>query len=177
MRFLKKLMLPSALLLSMVSATPTFAATMAQIEAQASGASVILDSNPVITAIGSAPGTGDSFTYTNYAILAQDATGFLDVFGRLPVGTTYAPSAGNVISAAGTYSPFNSIPEIATLTSITKVSSSSAVPAPIPVTTAQLAAITPTSYNLLGHYLWLKKVEFSGGSDNFSHSRQWHLMP
>ena len=129
MRFLKKLMLPSALLLSMVSTSPTFAATIAQIEAQASGTLVVLDSNPVITAIGSAPGAGDGYTYTNYAILAQDATGSLDVFGRLPAGTTYAPSVGDVIRIAGSYSPFNSIPEIATLTSIAKVSSSNVVPA------------------------------------------------
>ena len=91
MRILKKLMLPPALLLGMVSATPTFASTIAQIEAQASGTSVVLDSNPVITAIGSAPGTGDGYTYTNYAILAGDATGSLDLFGHLPAGTTYAP--------------------------------------------------------------------------------------
>lgn len=167
MRFLKNLMLPSALLLSVVSASPTFAATIAQIEAQASGTSAVLDSNPVITAIGSAPGSGDGYTYTNYAILVQDATGSLDVFGRLPASTTYAPSVGDVIRVAGTYSPFDAIPEIATLTSIEKVSSSSVVPSPIPVTTAQLAGITPTSFDVLGHYLLLQNVKFSGASGNF----------
>lgn len=167
MHFINNLMLSSALLLGTVNATQAFAATISQIEAQPTGTSVILDSNPVITAIGSAPGTIDGYTYTNYAILAADTTGSVDLFGHLPAGTTYVPAMGDAISAAGTYSPFDAIPEIATLTSITKVSSGNATPAAISVTTAQLAAITPTSYNLLGHYLMLQNVEFSGASGNF----------
>ena len=166
MHLTKKLMLSSALFFGM-SAFPTCAATIAQIEVQASGTLVTLDSNPVITVIGSAPGTGDGYTYTNYAIIAADATGSLDLFGSLPVGTTYVPAVGDAIGATGTYAPFDAIPEIATLTSFTKISSGNAVPAAIPVTTAALAAITPTSYNYLGHYLSLQNVLFSGASGNF----------
>jgi hypothetical protein len=163
----KKMMISSFWLIGMATAIPTFASTIAQIETQPSGTPVTLDSNPVITVIGSAPGAADGYTYTNYAIIAQDATGSIDLFGRLPTGATYIPSVGDEIAAAGTYSPFDSIPEIATLTSLTKVSGGNAVPAAIPVTTSQLAAITTSSFNYLGHYLSLQNVQFSGASGNF----------
>jgi hypothetical protein len=167
MRLTKKLLLSSALLVGMASATLAYADTIAQIEALPSGTPVTLDSNPVITAIGSAPGSADGYTYTNYAILVADATGSLDLFGQLPPGTTYVPSVGDAVGAAGTYDPFDAIPEISSLTSITKVSGGNPVPAAIPVTTAQLAAITPTSFSYLGHYLLLQNVEFSGASGDF----------
>jgi hypothetical protein len=163
----KKMIVSSFWLIAMATAIPTFAATIAQIEAQPSGTPVTLDSNPVITVIGSTPGMADGYTYTNYAIIAADATGSIDLFGHLPTGDTYIPSVGDKIGAAGTYSPFDSIPEIATLTSIASVSSGNALPAPILVTTTQLAGITSNSYNYLGHYLSLQDVEFLGASGNF----------
>ena len=167
MRSTKKLLLSTTLLVAMASATSASADTVAQIEAQPSGTSVTLNSNPVINAIGSMPGSADGYTYTNYAILVADSTGSLDLFGHLPTGTTYVPSIGDAVGAAGTYDPFDAIPEISSLTSITKVSSGNPVPAAIPITTAQLADITPASYNYLGHYLMLQNVEFSGASGYF----------
>ena len=167
MRLTKKLLLSPVLLVCMASAPTAFAATVAQIEAQPSGTLVTLDSNPVITAIGSMPGSADGYTYTNYAILAADSTGSVDLFGHLPTGSTYAPSVGDAIGAAGTYGPFDAIPELSSLTSITKVSGGNPVPVAISVTAAQLAAITPASYNYLGHYLLLENVEFSGASGDF----------
>jgi hypothetical protein len=167
MRLTNKKMISSFWIIGMVTAIPTLAATIAQIEGQPSGTALTLDSNPVITVIGSAPGMADGYTYTNYAIIAQDATGSIDLFGHLPTGDTYIPSVGDKIGAAGTYSPFDSIPEIASLTSLTQVSSGNPVPAAIPVTTSQLAGITSSSYNYLGHYLSLQNVEFSGASGTF----------
>ena len=167
MRLTKKVMISSFLLVGMATNIPTFAATIAQIEAQPGGTLVTLDSSPVITVIGSAPGTADGYSYTNYAIIAADATGSIDLFGHLPVGDTYKPSVGDAIGAAGTYSPFDAIPEIATLTSLTMISSGDAVPAAIPVTTTALAGISSSSDNYLGHYLSLQNVEFSGASGNF----------
>jgi hypothetical protein len=115
MRF-TKMMISGVLLIGTAAALPAFASTIAQIETQSSGTLVALDSNPVITVIGSAPGSADGYTYTNYAIIAADATGAIDLFGHLPAGDTYIPTVGDEITAAGTYSPFDSIPEI-TLTS------------------------------------------------------------
>lgn len=157
----------AALLVGLGSVTSTFASTVAQIEAQASGTLVTLDSNPVITAIGSAPGSLDGYTYTNYAILAADLTGSVDLFGHLPAGTTYVPSIGDALGAAGTYGPFDAIPEISSLTSLTKISSGNAVAAAIPVAIAQMTSITSTSYNYLGYYLELQNVEFSNASGDF----------
>lgn len=117
--YLTKMMISSFLLIGMATVNPAFASTIAQIEAQPSGAAVTLNSNPVITAIGSAPGTGDGYTYSNYVILAEDATGSIDLFGHLPTGDTYIPSVGDEVGAAGTYSPFDAIPEIDPLTSLT----------------------------------------------------------
>lgn len=167
MRNTRKIVICSLLLLGMATGVPVFASTIAQIETQPSGALVTLDSNPVITVIGSAPGSADGYTYRNYAIIAADGTGSIDLFGRLPTGDTYVPSVGDEISAAGTYSPFDSIPEIDSLTSLTKVSGGNPVPAAIPVTAAQMAGIAASSLNYLGHYLSLQNVEFSGASGNF----------
>lgn len=162
-----RIIISAFVLIGMARTIPVSASTIGQIEAQPSGTLVTLDSNPVITVIGSAPGTLDGYTYTNYAVIAADATGSIDLFGHLPTGDLYVPTIGDKIGAAGTYSPFDAIPEIATLTSLSKVSSGNAVPAPIPVTTSQLAGITSSSYNYLGHNLLLQNVEFSGASGNF----------
>src|SRR5260370_7012158 len=131
----KKMVVSSFSLIAMATVIPTFGATIAQIEAQPSGTSVTLDSNPVITVMGSTPGMADGYTYTNYAIIAADATGSIDLFGHLPAGDTYIPSVGDKIAAAGTYSPFDSIPESAPLASLASGSRGNAVPAPILVTT------------------------------------------
>ena len=85
------------------------ASTIAQVETFAGGTAATLDQNPVITYIASQPGTGDGYTYTNYAILANDGTGSIDLFGSLPTGSPYVPAVGDAITVSGTYSPFNSI--------------------------------------------------------------------
>jgi hypothetical protein len=165
--WLGKMTISSFLFIGMATAIPTLASTIAQIETEPSGTTVTLNSNPVITVIGSAPGTADGYNYTNYAIIAEDATGSIDLFGPLPTGDTYIPTVGDAVSAAGTYSPFDSIPEIEDLTLLSKVSGGNAVAAPILVTTAELAGITSSSDNYLGHYLELQDVEFSGASGDF----------
>jgi hypothetical protein len=137
------------------------ASSIATIEGQASGSPATLDQNPVITYIASQPGTGDGYTYSNYAFLANDGTGSLNIFGHLPTGSTYVPTVGDAISAAGTFSPFNGIPEVASLTAIAQVSSGNIPPGPIPVTIPQLAAVT-TSQNpsIEAYLLTLNNVTF-----------------
>ena len=66
------------------------AGTIAQAESQASGTAATLDNNPVITAILSQPGTVNGRTYTSWAVLANDGTGSLELFGAMPGG--YLPT-------------------------------------------------------------------------------------
>ena len=100
------------------------ASTIAVVESQASGSAATLDSNPVITFIAATSGiTGDGYTYTNWAILANDGTGSIDIFGHLPSGNTYVPTLGDAINVSGTFSPFSAIPELGSVSSISLVSS------------------------------------------------------
>jgi hypothetical protein len=79
---------------------------------------------PIVTAVLSVPGTVDGYTYNNWAYLAADPTGSLDMFyaSSLTTGSIwtglggtpgYAPAVGDQISVVGNYSPFDGIPEVA----------------------------------------------------------------
>lgn len=131
----------------------TRASTIAQVEAFSSGTAATLDQNPVITYVASQPGSGDGYTYTNYAILANDGTGSIDLFGHLPSGSSYVPTVGDAITVSGTYSPFNSIPELASMTAISQVSSGNAVPGPTSVTVPQLLALGSSPNLAIQEYL------------------------
>jgi len=86
-----------------------------------------------VQAILSAPQTLDGYTYTNNSFLVNDGTGSLDVFGKFPTAAQnpaggggagtypvgYTPTAGDVVQLSGEYSPFDGIPEMENLTSIT----------------------------------------------------------
>ena len=141
------------------------AQTVAQVEALPPGtAGATLSSDPVITAILSAPGTVNGRTYTNYAILANDGTGSIDIFGHLPAGSTYVPAIGDTITASGTYSPFDGIPELATLTAISPVSSGNAIPAIGTSTIPVLDNGTPPLSVV--EYLWnINDVTISSGTN------------
>ncbi len=97
---------------------------------QASGTLTSLDNSagqyPVITYIASQPGSGDGYTYTNWAVFANDGTGSLELFGTMPGG--YTPALGDAVSASGTFSPFHNIPELGTLTAIAQQSTGNSVP-------------------------------------------------
>ena len=140
---------------SFTCASSGFASTIASVEGQAtSTAATIGDvSNPVITYIAAQPGSGDGFTYTNYALLVSDGTGSVDVFGHLPAGSTYVPTVGDAVSLSGTFSPFNGIPEIATLTAISQISSGNMVPGPTVATIPQLQGVSVTENLGLEEYL------------------------
>jgi hypothetical protein len=120
-----------------MAAAPAFAETISTIEtADPTGAKTagitLGDTTPlVIDAIGSSPQTLDGYTYTSYALLVSDGTGYTEIFGKLPSGSTYTPTVGDAITASGTFYPYQGIPELETLSAISKVSSGNAVPAPI----------------------------------------------
>jgi hypothetical protein len=92
------------------------------------GTSITTD--PIITAILSSPGTVDGKTYSSWSFLVNDGTGSMDIFGTLPSGSTYVPTVGDSIALTGKYSPYEQLPEIENLTSISLVSSGNSV-API----------------------------------------------
>lgn len=123
-----------------------------------SGTLTTYDSNPVITAILSQPGTLDGYTYTSWSFLAQDSTGSLDMFGALPSGSSYVPTVGDAISVSGTYSPFHQIPEIGTMTLISLISSGNPVPSLSTYTIPQLTASTTIPQSQAGHLLELDNV-------------------
>ncbi len=129
-------------------ASSVFADSASTILGDSSGTLVSYDggsgSAPVITAILSAPGTVDGYTYTKYAILAQDSTGSLDIFGTLPSGTTFTPAVGDAINVNGTYSPFDSIPEVASLTSLSLISTGNAISSPSVTTIPTLLGLALT---------------------------------
>ncbi|HTR41053.1 MAG TPA: hypothetical protein VMH87_05510 [Pseudomonadales bacterium] len=129
-------------------------------------AGVSLTSDPVITAILSAPGTVNGKTYTSWSFLVNDGTGSMDVFGStLPGG--YTPVVGDALSLTGTYSPFHQIPEMASLTSLSVVSSGNPLPS-IGTSTIPTLNQAVLPYNVAG-YLWqLDNVTVSGqGSGNW----------
>jgi hypothetical protein len=158
--------LATAVVAAIGLAAPAFGSTIAQIEGMPTGTAVTFgytaaatppgtDPSAEVTAIGSVAGiTLDGYTYTNWAFLANDGTGSLEVFGHMPAGG-YIPTLGDTISASGTYDPFNNIPEVSTLTAISKLSGGNAVPAPVTVTIPTMNALTmsPTSNSSIQEYL------------------------
>ncbi len=140
------------------------ASSIAAVEAQANNTPASLDQNPVITAILSAPGTVNGLTYTNWSFLVNDGTGSLDIFGKMPAGNPYVPTVGDAISASGTYSPFHQIPEVASLTAISQISTGNPVP---PIGSIGIPALNvPTQPFTNVEYLWtVRNVTVSNGTD------------
>jgi PEP-CTERM motif len=139
------------------------ASTIAEVETQATGTPATLDSDPVVTNILSVPGSVNGKTYTSYSFLVNDGTGSLDIFGKLPSGSTYVPTVGDALGLSGTWSPFDQIPEIETLTAINRVSSGNAVPAPV-VGSIPGINVSPLSSTYSGSYIDLNDVTISSGS-------------
>lgn len=117
----------SAVLLIGASA---WASNIATIQSQSSGTSgLTLDSGPIVTAIMSQPGTVGGHTYISWAVLAQDTTGSIELFSSPASFGSYVPTVGDAITAKGTYTAFNQIPEFTSLTSISLTSQGNPVPA------------------------------------------------
>jgi len=136
-------------------------------------------SAPVVTAILAQPGVFKatlkggatvSKTYSNWSFLINDGSGSLDVFGKMPTGNTYIPTVGDAVTATGSYIPYNGIPELGTLTAITKNSSGNSVPAPLSLTAAALhsssvltgAVDENGAYTILGQLITLHNVYIGG---------------
>ena len=137
------------------------AVDIAAIEGYPSGTVVIIDSSPVITAIASRGGgyTVNGYTYNYWGIFVQDATGALALYGTLPSDTTEPnPAGGDVVNAVGTFSPFHQIPEIGSMSSLTRISGGNSVPTPPVFTIPQLTASGTIPQNQAGYVLQLQNV-------------------
>jgi hypothetical protein len=127
---INRLFLVAAVASALVSlAANALAGSIADVQGGTAGNTYSVDTSPVITAILSAPVTTGGKTYTTWSFLAQDGTGSIDIFGKMPTGNTYTPAVGDKISLTAQYGPYHQIPELTNMTSISLVSSGNAVPA------------------------------------------------
>jgi hypothetical protein len=114
---------------------------------------------PVITAVGSQPGTFFGHVYTSWSVFAQDGTGSLDLFVPAATLTTLTANVsatlnvGDKLNVSGQWGPFQAIPELTFITTpasnnyINTLSTGNAIPAPPVFTIGQinaLAALTNT---------------------------------
>jgi hypothetical protein len=159
-----------------VLAAPVFGNPISSVERDASGTADTIgdpgngDPAAVITYIASIPNATavDGYTYTNWAFLANDGTGSLDIFGKIPAATPYTPTVGDAVTVSGTYAPFDAIPEIDALTSIVKQSGGNAVAGPISTTIPQINAIASASnFSISEYLLTLSDVTFVSPPANF----------
>ncbi|HTV40926.1 MAG TPA: hypothetical protein VMF08_10140 [Candidatus Sulfotelmatobacter sp.] len=129
---------------------------------------VSLTTDPVVTAILSQPGTVDGKTYSSWSFLVNDGTGSMDVFGSLS-GLGFTPSVGETISVTGEYSPYNQIPELEDITSISAVGTGT-VPSIGTATIPQLNVDT-LPYSIAGYEVTVDDVMI-GGISSFGTSNQ-----
>ena len=90
----------------------------------------------------------------------SDSTGSAEIYASSASLGSYVPTVGDTLSLSGTYSPFHQIPEIATITAISKTGTAS-VPAIAKSSVSQLNQTTlPES--IAGHLFELDNVTISG---------------
>jgi hypothetical protein len=138
---------------------------------------------PIITAIMS-KGNGyvtHGRTYNNWAVLAADSTGSLDIFGLMPTNTPatvppiYTPTVGDKIQVTGQWLPFQNIPEVGFLkpqNGVTNqafaISSGNALPAvPVfPVTQLNVLSTWATDPAVEGQFVEVDNVVITNASAN-----------
>jgi len=134
---------------------------------------------PVVTAIGSMPGTFGGKVYTSWSVFAQDSTGSLDIFTSASVLTTLTANAGatiNVgdkINVAGGWGPYHQIPELS-LTSVVAsgdvfqtISTGNALPTPPIFNVSQITAVGTTlsnNLNIAGFYFEMDNVTITASN-------------
>lgn len=150
--------------ISMIAALVLFganvrAASIASYFGDPVNTAVTLDQNPIITAIGSQPGTFDGYTFTKWAIFVQDSTGSMDLYSTLPIGDTYIPTVGDAVYAQGYLSPYHQIPEVASLSALNYVSTVGAPTPPVFTIPQLLLSGTGTiPENIAGYVLQVQDV-------------------
>jgi len=163
---LPKVLMMAAVAAMSASATSAMAEDIAAFEATPPSTPATVDSNPVITVVLTSPQVIGTRTYSNWAFLAQDSSGSVDVFVSKTNLTTldpgYSPMVGDTIGLTSTYSPFDQIPETGTISALGKTGTAAA---PAPTLTTIPAINTPTlPLSLGGHYLELDNVTINAGT-------------
>jgi len=135
----------------------------------ASGTKVTYDNYsgayPVISQILSQPSVVGGHTYTSWAFFASDGTGSLDIFATKTALTTagYTPTVGDGITVSGTFSPFDQIPEVETITAISGGQTPAApIPAPLVTTIATVNVPVLPLPSIGGQLLQLNNVTIGG---------------
>ncbi len=138
---------------------------------------------PVISAVGSQPGTFGGHLYTSWSVFVQDSTGSLDLFAsaitlsNVSGGSVSALNVGDALTVGAPFSPFHQIPELSpasTLSSsnyITKVSTGNAVAAPPVFHVSDLTALGSAPSNntsIAGYYIELDNVTINSPSNGFT---------
>ncbi len=136
---------------------------------------------PMISVIGSSPSTIDGYSYYNYAALAQDHTGSLDLYISATTLTTLTANAnaslavGDGINAAGQWNPYHQIPEFTfvttpasnnylNVTSTGNVALDAGVgPKVVTVSQGDVGSLTA---GLQGYYLEIQNATISGNDTN-----------
>jgi len=135
---------------------------------------------PLITAIGSQPGTFGGKVYTSWGVFAQDSTGSMEQFITAATLTTLTANAsasisvGDAINVVAQWSPYHAIPELGFSTtpalsnSYNTISHSNAVPAPPVFTVAGLnqgnIANPIPPENQAGFYLQVNNVTITASN-------------
>jgi PEP-CTERM motif len=180
----KCVLLVSAVAVSLLG-TRVYADTAANIIQFYSQADAALYDNasgnyPVVTAIGSQPGTFGGRTYTGWSVFAEDITGSLDLFisgatlTQLTGNAGASISVGDALDLSGSVSPFQLIPELAFSTVpasnhyFNTVSTGNAVPTPPVLTISQINTIAAISNNpaISGKIIEIKNVTITDTGGN-----------
>ena len=168
MKLMKKNYLLTGLIASAVvlSASNALASDALQIYGLPSGTGVTYDNAsgayPVVTAILSRQGAvSGAHTYTTTALLAQDSTGSLDIYGINETTWGYSPQVGDGIYVQGTFSPYHQIPEVGTLQNFFQTSAGNPVSATV-ATIPQLS-VTNLPQSIAGYLIEVDNVTISGG--------------
>src|SRR5262249_9636406 len=96
----------------------------------------------VVSAILSTPNPTNGVTLTRWIFLVDDGTGSMDIFANNPLPSGYTPTLGDKLMITGRNNPFSGIPEMDTLTAISKISAGNTVPNPLVKTIPDLAGYT-----------------------------------
>jgi hypothetical protein len=139
-----------ALLAFFVAADRVSASSIAAVEAMPVGVTAVLDNNPIVTAV-----LADNW------FLVNDGTGSMAAFGGHPSALT----VGDNVRVMGTYSFFDQIPELTSI-STEVISADNPVPPPITATISQMNVGT-LPLTLAGYVIELNRVRISGAPATF----------
>jgi len=108
--------------------------------------------------------TAVTFIGSQESFLVDDGTGAMEVF-KAPTGMTF--TVGDQVSVAGTYAPFNSVPEVNPTSAATIISHNNPLPTVYAYTPSQLSAAALANggagnLSVMGHLVAINSATVSG---------------